>query len=126
MQPQVLRNPMRQDVSADGTPRFYPIPIPFSYGMLPQTYESPEHRDEGTALLGDGDPLDAIDLTPPSSGGAVPPLLSGTIVTRRIVGALGMIDGGALDWKIFVVTPEHPLSGKAERQQYMYSFNDLH
>ena len=106
-------NPIRQDVHADGSARFYPLPLPRSYGMLPRTLESPSLRERVTQLLGDGDPLDAIDLTPPAAttGGPDPP--PGSILIRRVVGALGMVDKGALDWKVLLLHPDHAVKGEA-------------
>jgi inorganic pyrophosphatase len=35
-------NPLKQDIKK-GALRFYPYPIKWNYGMIPQTWEDPEH-----------------------------------------------------------------------------------
>lgn len=89
--------PLRQDLEADGkTQREYAWPAPGNYGMLPQTLSSPTVKDYFTGLGGDGDPLDAVDLSPT-------PCEPGTVFAARVLGALALIDGGETDYKIFVM-----------------------
>ena len=38
-------NPLKQDIKKDKL-RHYPYNIHWNYGMLPQTWEDPEHRSE--------------------------------------------------------------------------------
>ena len=38
-------NPIKQDIKKDKL-RFYPYNIHWNYGMLPQTWEDPEHKNE--------------------------------------------------------------------------------
>ena len=38
-------NPLKQDIKKDKL-RFYPYNIHWNYGMLPQTWEDPEHKSE--------------------------------------------------------------------------------
>jgi len=61
---------------------------PENYGMIPSTLLP-------KALGGDGDPLDVILLGP-----AVP---RGTVVRARVIGVLGLLDGGEQDDKILAV-----------------------
>lgn len=89
-------NPIIQDMGKGGAPRHYPWRSLLNYGMLPQTYEDPTQPQPTSGLPGDGDPLDAIDLWPT-------PCTPGEVYGARVVGALGMLDGGATDWKIVVV-----------------------
>lgn len=37
-------NPIKQDIKKDKL-RFYPYNIHWNYGMLPQTWEDPEHKN---------------------------------------------------------------------------------
>lgn len=55
-------NPIVQDRNKDGSPRFYAFKSLTNYGAIPQTYEDPDHKDEWTGLLGDGDPLDVCEI----------------------------------------------------------------
>lgn len=51
-----------QDVK-NSLPRYYTYGVPlFNYGLLPQTWEDPNYVDPDTKSLGDGDPIDAIEL----------------------------------------------------------------
>ena len=62
-----------------------PIPYPFSYGLLPQTWN--EY---------DNDPLDAIII-------ASEPILPGVVVPCRVIGLLHVDDTGERDDKVLVV-----------------------
>jgi len=72
-------NPIMQDTTKQGAPRFltYKGGVPYNYGALPQTWEDPMHFEvdqNGTSKKypGDDDPLDAIDLSPlPAQTGQV-------------------------------------------------------
>lgn len=48
-------NPIKQDMKK-GKLRFYPYPINWNYGMLPQTWEDPSHSN---------DELGGITVRPP-------------------------------------------------------------
>jgi inorganic pyrophosphatase len=96
-------NPIVQDTDKSGAPRHYPAPAPFTYGLLPRTYEHPGLRDALTGEPGDGDPVDAIDLTPYPAGDGRRP---GDVYAVRVLGALAMSDGGASDWKVVVVSAD--------------------
>jgi 3'-phosphoadenosine 5'-phosphosulfate synthase len=55
-------NPIMQDTK-DNAPRYYSYGIPFfNYGLFPQTWEDPTYEDPDTKALGDGDPIDAIEI----------------------------------------------------------------
>lgn len=55
-------NPIVQDRTAAGTPRYYALEPIVNYGALPQTYEDPAVTDVRTGLAGDGDPLDVCEI----------------------------------------------------------------
>ncbi|RYG55612.1 hypothetical protein EON66_04875 [archaeon] len=55
-------NPITQDRTAAGTPRYYALESIVNYGALPQTYEDPAVTDARTGLAGDGDPLDVCEI----------------------------------------------------------------
>ena len=89
--------PIAQDGTAGGgAPRHYAWRALLNYGMLPQTLEDAQGPRALSGLPGDGDPLDALDLWPA-------PCAPGEAYAARVVGALGMLDGGATDWKVLVV-----------------------
>nr|CCC89744.1 putative inorganic pyrophosphatase [Trypanosoma congolense IL3000] len=89
-------NPIAQDVlKKEGRPlRFFSYgDIPFNYGFTPRTWENPTLQDEQTRCVGDGDPIDVVELSPV-------PLAVGSIRAVRILGLLGLIDQGETDWKV--------------------------
>lgn len=105
-------NPLKQDTTKTGELRHFKYKggrIPFNYGFAPQTWETPAYNDVRTGLPGDGDPVDVVLLT-------AAPRPRGRIETVRVVGVLGLIDGGETDWKILaapVATSEHEVAGLA-------------
>jgi len=115
-------NPLAQDTTAAGAPRSFPAPLWFNYGMLPKTWESPS-IDAETGAPGDGDPVDVVEVggwidevtgkgnvggwgagSSPASG-ALP---AGAVVPVKVLGALALIDGGELDWKVLAIRASHP------------------
>eukprot|EP01038_Epipyxis_sp_PR26KG_P007808 gene7808-10604_t len=94
-------NPIMQDVK-NGQPRYYSYGIPFfNYGLLPQTWEDPNHIDPDTGCKGDGDPIDAIEI-------GAGPLLMGEIIPVKVLGSLSLIDEGETDHKIIVLRQDDP------------------
>ena len=82
-------NAIKYEVDADGhlfVDRFLSMPVayPANYGSMPRS------------LAGDGDPLDALVLTPE-------PLHPGVLVRFRPIGVLRMVDAGEQDQKIIGV-----------------------
>lgn len=96
-------NPIVQDVTKKGEPRFYGLKSIVHYGALPQTYESPQHVDAWTQAQGDGDPIDVCDISSL-------PTVSGAAYTVKVLGVLAMIDGGECDWKLLAVRTDDPLA----------------
>jgi len=102
-------NPIRQDQIEDFNTttfslRFLPNVFPWhghicNYGALPQTWESPYHKDQWTDLIGDKDPVDVCEI------GSLP-RPSGTVLSVRLLGVLAMIDDGATDWKLIAMNVE--------------------
>lgn len=88
-------HPIRRDTTSDGHPRSYPFNMPWNYGMIPRTYEDPNrmHMIDNLKIPGDGDPLDVIDISERKSG-------LGEVYGVKVFGALALIDGGELDWKL--------------------------
>lgn len=72
-----------------------------NYGAMPQTWEDPRYVEESTGLAGDNDPLDVVDV---GKKACTP----GEVYEVRPVGALAMVDGGEMDWKIVVVRAGGP------------------
>ena len=104
-------NPIKQD-EKNGKLRNYPFTSLVNYGMLPQTWEDPDHKDETTGLGGDNDPIDVCDI---SMSGTRP----GDIRTIKVLGVLGMIDQGEMDWKIIGV------NGSAKPARTMHTIADV-
>ena len=100
-------NPIIQDTKK-GALRFYHSPSLVNYGAFPQTWEDPNHEDllvPGTA--GDNDPTDVIDFSDRTP-------TAGEVYTVKVLGALGMLDDGELDWKIVVVDAASPLAAEVD------------
>ncbi|KAF4656849.1 hypothetical protein FOL46_007645, partial [Perkinsus olseni] len=96
-------NPIRQDLFKDGSLREYPGAIYWNYGAAPQTFEDPSVEEE-PGLYGDGDPLDLIEVGRPAVR-----YRTGQIINVKILGAIGLVDGGEADWKIIVISTDDPL-----------------
>lgn len=103
-------NPIIQDTKK-GKLRFVNNIFPFkgymhNYGAIPQTWEDPTTEEfEGLGLKGDNDPLDCCEI-----GSNV--LNMGDIKKVKILGSLGLIDDGELDWKIIVIDIRDPIADK--------------
>jgi inorganic pyrophosphatase len=101
---EIKNNPIKLD-------RMYPNPIPFTYGCLPQTYESPFEIDPLLNIKGDDDPLDVCDITnliyenKINSYKYIYPY-SGQVKQGIILGMLAIKDKGMADWKIIVIDEE--------------------
>lgn len=78
-----------------------------NYGAIPQTWEDPLDENNALGLQGDGDPLDAIEI-----GSSV--LNLGDVKRVKILGSLGLIDDGELDWKVVVIDVEDPLASQVD------------
>jgi len=99
------KTPIKQDVKK-GALRFYPYNINWNYGMLPQTWEDPGHKnEEAGGVFGDNDPVDVVEIG--SSR-----LQMGGIYQVKPLGVFAMIDDGELDWKIIAINVEDPLADK--------------
>ena len=57
----------------------------FNYGMIPKTWENPNHTDKGSGCAGDNDPIDIVDLTPRDMACLELPEL-------KVIGALCLLD----------------------------------
>jgi len=95
-------NPIKQD-EKKGKLRLYPFASLVNYGALPQTWEDPEHKDESTGMLGDNDPLDVVEV-----GSKI--YSSGEVYPVKLLGILGMIDEGEMDWKVIGIAAGDPLA----------------
>lgn len=124
-------NPIKQDVfKKTGKLRKYAGPIYWNYGCLPQTWEDPAVVSSNLhgGAAGDNDPLDVVEISSSlplpllegvakgrSKRGAAKGILApGSVTPVRVLGALGLLDQGELDWKLVAVRADHPLvtSGK--------------
>lgn len=109
-------NPIHQDTHQHGkhqTPRFVKNCFPYkgylwNYGALPQTWEDPSYRSPDTGgARGDNDPLDACEI-----GRSV--ARAGDVKQVKVLGVLGVLDGGETDWKVLVIDVRDPLAGKVQ------------
>ncbi len=87
-------NPIKQD-EKKGVPRQYHFDSLVNYGALPQTWEDPSSVFPGTAHGGDGDPVDVVELGPRAR--------MGEVYAVRVLGVLGMVDDGEMDWKVVAI-----------------------
>jgi len=95
-----LMNPIVQD-REDNHLRYVPNVFPWhghvcNYGAFPQTWENPFHADEWTGLKGDKDPIDVCEV-------GSKPVDTGTVLPVKVLGILGLLDGGETDWKVIVM-----------------------
>ncbi|CAM9731804.1 unnamed protein product [Chrysoparadoxa australica] len=95
-------NPIAQDIKK-GKLRAYGGPIFWNYGCLPQTWEDPSVKHPELGVLGDGDPVDVVEIGSRKLG-------SGEVVAVKPLGCLAMIDDGELDWKVIAVDVNDPLA----------------
>lgn len=90
-------HPHAQDLrrlSGNKVPRFYQMAPLFNYGYIPQTWDSNRlgvFQQKG--LQGDQDPIDIVELSNR-------PVLTRLPIEMEVLGALGLVDQGELDWKI--------------------------
>lgn len=89
------------DLTAAGHIRKYKHGVmPWNYGMLPQTWEDDRHVWPETGLVGDGDPIDVIEI-----GSLV---LSTEIARVKVLGILALIDQYETDWKVIAINTDDP------------------
>ena len=95
-------NPIKQDMK-NGVPRFYKHgDMMWNYGAFPQTWESTDVVFE-EGVKGDNDPLDGIEI-------GMTQLKTGSVTPIKVLGVLGMIDDGQMDWKVICVNHADPIS----------------
>lgn len=85
----------------------------WNYGCFPQTWEDPTQVHMETGALGDGDPLDVCEIGKDACR-------IGEVIQVKVLGVLGMIDEGEMDWKIIVVNVNDSLA------QEMNDVDDLY
>ncbi|KAL1449144.1 hypothetical protein WDU94_000369 [Cyamophila willieti] len=108
-------NPIKQNVK-EGKLQFVHLPnvLPhhgyiWNYGSFPNTWENPNDTDPHTNHYGDGYPLDVVDL-----GDRV--AKRGEVIHVKVLGALGVVVNGKIDWKIIAINVKDPKAVK---------FNDI-
>lgn len=101
-------NPIAQDIKK-GKLRDYHGPIFWNYGCLPQTWEDPNAEHPELKIFGDDDPIDVVEI-----GSAA--LAMGSVKEVKVLGVLGMIDDGELDWKVLAIATDDELAS---------TFNDV-
>lgn len=74
-----------------------PIPYPFSYGLIPQTWNDY-----------DNDPLDALIVSSE-------PIIPGVVVPCKVIGILSVDDGGERDDKVICVPSKDPYFNNIDR-----------
>jgi len=104
-------NPIKQDTKK-GKVRFVANSFPYkgyiwNYGAIPQTWENPNERDHHTGEMGDGDPIDIIDI-----GYKISKL--GEVKQVKVLGVLGLVDDGETDWKVISIDVNDPLASQLD------------
>jgi inorganic pyrophosphatase len=95
------KTPIKQDIKK-GKLRFYPYNINWNYGLLPQTWEDPAHKNEDAGgVFGDNDPVDVVEIGSRT-------LEQGGVYPVKPLGVFAMIDDGELDWKIIAIAADDP------------------
>jgi len=94
-------NPIAQDIKK-GNLRFYHGPIFWNYGYLPQTWEDPSVEHPELSVMGDGDPVDVVEIGSKKRS-------EGELCQIKPLGCLAMIDDGELDWKVIAIAKGDPL-----------------
>uniref|UniRef100_A0A8D8X2J3 inorganic diphosphatase n=1 Tax=Cacopsylla melanoneura TaxID=428564 RepID=A0A8D8X2J3_9HEMI len=77
----------------------------WNYGAFPNTWESSNETDSYSGLDGDGHLLDVIDI-----GDRV--AKRGEILHVKVLGAIGLLDNGRIDYKIIAVNVNDPKAAK--------------
>lgn len=100
-------NPIKQDIKK-GKLRYVANCFPhhgyiWNYGALPQTWENPEHLDDGTGCKGDNDPIDVLEI-----GFRV--ANRGEVLQVKLLGTIALIDEGETDWKLIAIDVNDPLA----------------
>lgn len=90
-------NPIKQDEKKGTLREFKKGDIFFNYGCFPQTWEDPTHvHPDAEGCRGDNDPLDVCEI-----GCRI--IAPGKIRPVKVLGILGMIDEGEMDWKVVTI-----------------------
>ncbi|PRW33953.1 inorganic pyrophosphatase isoform A [Chlorella sorokiniana] len=96
--------PIKQDTKK-GKLRFYPYNINWNYGLLPQTWEDPAHKNTECDAAGDNDPVDVVEIGSQACD-------MGGVYQVKPLGVYAMIDDGELDWKVICIRADDPLAAK--------------
>ncbi|KAG0258605.1 Inorganic pyrophosphatase [Actinomortierella ambigua] len=102
-------NPLIQDIKNNKL-RFVRNIFPhhgymWNYGAFPQTWEDPTQVHPDTKVGGDNDPLDVFEIGEQIG-------YAGQIKQVKVLGVLGLIDGGEGDWKVIVIDINDPLASQ--------------
>lgn len=107
-------NPIKQDIK-NGVPRFYKHgDMMWNYGAFPQTWESNEILFLNE-YKGDKDPVDAIEIGSKQ-------INSGIVCHVKILGVLGMIDDGEMDWKVICISHSDPMATYLDEIEDVYKY----
>ena len=98
-----LNHPLKQDTRKMRNtlmPRYFQMPVLFNYGALPRTWEGDIiNKPINRGFKADDDPIDVIEFSKTKFQDHLP-------VECVVIGALGLIDQGEMDWKILVLNLE--------------------
>ena len=98
-----LHHPLKQDsrkLRGMLLPRYFQMPVLFNYGALPRTWEGNIlHKPMNQGLEADDDPIDVIEFSNKKFNTHLP-------IECVVIGALGLIDQGEMDWKILILNKE--------------------
>ena len=94
-------NPLKQDTQKNARTgktqlRYYARFPLFNYGFLPQTWENPFENDPKQPCVGDGDPIDVVEI-------GMHALPTGTLLDVKVLGVMCLLDQGEVDWKVICI-----------------------
>mmetsp|Transcript_6356 Transcript_6356/g.7161 ORF Transcript_6356/g.7161 Transcript_6356/m.7161 type:complete len:266 (+) Transcript_6356:26-823(+) len=96
-------NPLKQDTrknkyTKEKELRYYAQFPLFNYGFLPQTWEDPNIKHFGLDYVGDGDPIDIVEIGSD--------IKTGDVKKVKVLGSLCLIDQDEIDWKLVTMGVE--------------------
>lgn len=96
-------NPIKHDIKKKKLRNYEWGDLSWNYGFFPQTWENPEIKDIFTGYMGDGDPVDVVEI-----GQRCWPV--GSVVRTKVLGAFALVDEGETDWKIIAISVVDPMA----------------
>jgi inorganic pyrophosphatase len=96
-------NPITEKASVDADTD--PIDYIHSYGIMPQTWLNGSENDATSGILGSNKPLHVVEISDQIHR-------VGAVVRVKILGALGIVDGDMIDYKLIGVDSSSPIAAQ--------------